>query len=286
MKVQSCKPRVSQKPDKEVAPIDFGNRPCGRSRRWFVFWDLAKKAPHHTSFSEYSVTHTWQTTKDLSSQPLRGPRDHDPNQFAHPRWSRFVLGKKYVMANGLLKLDASHHALWCRCLEPSHAGTTFEVVTAGSRCQKDYLPRCVFCSQFEPVFYARSSLADLQSGNRYGLFCANGFGRKRYLISTTHDAPLIFGGNSNSHHWPEDNSLRVTTAVCKGTFADWTRPLCISYQFYFVPQTPVCCSRALAISHNYLVSCHTERSQWDLFPMIWKTLKEARPTTVPFEKRT
>ena len=131
----------------------------------------------------------------------------------------------------------------------------------------------------------RSTLADLQSGNRKGLFifCANGFGRKRYLISTTHDAPLIFGGNSNSHHWP-NNFWRVTTAVCKGAFADWTRPLCISYQFYFVPQTRVCCSCALAISHNYLVSCHTERSQWDLFPWFGKHWKKRGPRRCPLKK--
>ena len=119
--------------------------------------------------------------------------------------------------------------------------------------------------------------------NRYGLFCAKGFDRRRYLFSTTHEAPLIFGGNSNSHRW-SDNSLRVTSAVCKGAVADWTRPVPIPYQVYFVLRPPVCCSCALAISHNYLVSRRTERSQWDLFPMIWKRLKEAR--TPMFKKRS
>ena len=84
---------LRSKPDGEVAPIDLGNRPCQHSRRWLVFCDLVKKAPHHTSYTEYSVTHTWQTMKELSSHPLGGPRDHDPNQFAHPRCSRFVFWK-------------------------------------------------------------------------------------------------------------------------------------------------------------------------------------------------
>ena len=39
------------------------------------FCDLAK-APHHTSFSD-SVTHAWQTARELSLQPLGGPRDQE-----------------------------------------------------------------------------------------------------------------------------------------------------------------------------------------------------------------
>ena len=58
---------------------------------------------------------------------------------------------------------------------------------------------------------------------------------------------------SISNRWP-DNSLRVTAAVRKGAFGDWTRLVCISYQFYFVPGSPC----VLAISDNYLVS----GSQW------------------------
>ena len=75
--------------------------------------------------------------------------------------------------------------------------------------------------------------------------------------------PLIFGAlNSNSHCWPGGH---WPPAVCKGAFADWTRPVCIPYQFNFVPLPPGCCSCALAISRNCHVSRHTERSQWDLF---------------------
>ena len=175
-----------------------------------LFFCVAKKAPHHTS---YSVTHTWQTTKELSS-PLGGPRNHNPNQFARPRWSSFVLGW-YFMANGR-KLDASHHALWCRCLglEAGHFRSCNGKVKVPKRWSSTL---CLF-GPFWPSFYARGIWADLESGDRYALFCANDLGRRRYLFSTTHDAPLIFGGSSNSYRWP-DSSLRVTT-VCKGDFAN------------------------------------------------------------------
>ena len=131
---------------------------------------------------------------------------------------------------------------------------TFEVVTAKSRCRKDYLPCCVSClAHVGPVFYARGIWADLQSGDRYGLLCANGFGRRRDLFSTTHDAPLI-RIPTMSNRWP-DNSLRVTTAVCRGAFADCTRPVCISYQFYFVPWSP--CVLLLCASHLTHLSCQS-----------------------------
>ena len=212
------------------------------------------------------MTHTWQTTKELSSQPLGGPRDHNPNHFSRPWWSRFGEALLFCRFDISWAMASSWTPATMQCgvavlvWKPA----TFEVVTAKSRCQKDYLPRCVCClAHVGPVFYARSIWDDLQSGDRYGSFCANGFCRRRYLFST---AQMLFW-------YLGIRILRIPTAdqtiPRKGAFADCTRPVRIPYQFYFVPRLPVCCSFALAISHTYLVSHRTEESQWHLFPMIW-----------------